>query len=211
MLNRLALPIVVLLVAAAAFVHGAVTQRWAAFAPDPARTERMHALIVAHADAIAEEVPHDVPLKERSIATSRSYRSATSGLTAMVSLISGVPGAVSTHTPDVCYTASGYRMLTEPKRQTVTLPDGTTAEYLQADFEKGKATHTDRVRVRWAWSADGRWAAPEHARFAYVRSPELFKLYVVTPIPGDQPGAADPPAYSGFVAAAFAQYAAACR
>ena len=61
------------LIAAGAVVHGAVTQRWAVFTPDPARTERMHALVVAHADCRVTDIPHDVPLKERSIATSRRY------------------------------------------------------------------------------------------------------------------------------------------
>ena len=50
-----------------------------------------------------------MPLKERSIATRRRYTSPARNYLAMTSIISGIPGAVSTHTPDVCYRGSGYR------------------------------------------------------------------------------------------------------
>src|SRR2546423_14406725 len=94
--------VVLALVAAGAAVHGAVTQRWAVFTPDPARTERMHALVVRFADCESADVPHDVPLKERSAATSRRYESAAPNFVVVTSIISGIPGAVATHTPDVC-------------------------------------------------------------------------------------------------------------
>jgi hypothetical protein len=205
------LPILVVggLIAAGAVVHGAVTQRWAVFAPDPARTERMHGLVVEYADTKAADVPNDVPLKERSVATSRRYESAAHGFVAATSIISGIPGAVATHTPDVCYSGNGYRTLREPTRQTVDLPNGGRATYLVADFERRRATAVERQRVRWAWTADGTWAAPDRARFVYMNEPELFKLYVVTPLPvgDDLPPADDPAPVRAFVAAAFAQYA----
>jgi len=196
-----------LLLLAAAGVHGTITQRWSNFAPDAGRREAMHALVVQHGDGETGVIEHDVPLKEMSTATSRRYLYTARGFAANTCIISGVPGAVATHTPDVCYTSSGYTMIRAPKRLTVPLADGSTATYMQADFEKTKATQTERVRVRWAWSTKGVWDAPDYARFRYLQSPELFKLYIVTTLPAEADSADDAPAVMPFVAAAFSQYA----
>lgn len=199
------------LVLAGAVVHGAITQRWTMFAPDAARAARMHALKIELPDCEVREIENDVPLKERSVATSRRYLPADGSFSAAVSIISGVPGAVSTHAPDVCYTASGYRMLGAIRRETVKLADG-TATFFVADFEKKRETAVERLRIRWAWTTDGTWEAPDGARFHYMKATELFKLYVATPIaeidgkPGD-----DGAAMKRFVRAAFEQYAAAFR
>jgi hypothetical protein len=195
------------LIALGAAVHGSVTQRWTAFTPDPARAERGHALAVRFADCTAEVIDHDLPVKERSTATSRRYSSAEHGFTAATSLISGLPGAVATHTPDVCYSGNGYRCLRGPLKETLDLPGGGTAQYWVADFERTRSTGVDRQRVRWAWTTDGIWTATDRPRFAYARESELFKLYVVTEIPDG--GGADPTAVRSFAAAAFAQYASA--
>lgn len=196
-----------LLILAGAGVHGAVTQRWSAFTPDPARAAAVHALVIRYADCTPEEVPHDLPVKERSIATSRRYHSAEHGFTAATSMISGLPGAVATHTPDVCYSGNGYQCLRGPVRETLDLPGGGTATFWVADFQRNRTSGVDRQRVRWAWTTNGVWQAPDYARTAFARESELFKLYVVTEIPAD--GGMDPPPAAAFAAAAFAQYAAA--
>ena len=106
----------------------------------------------------------------------------------------------------------GYRTLRAPVRETVDLPNGGRATYFVADFERRRATSVERQRVRWAWTADGTWDAPDLARFRYVKEPELFKLYIVSPLPAgdaDWAPAEDPAPVRAFVAAAFAQYAAA--
>ena len=105
----------------------------------------------------------------------------------MVTFISGIPGSVSTHTPDICYPGSGYKMLAAPKRETLELPGGRKVECYVADFEKKTATRHDRVRVRWAWTTDGTWIAPENPRWQFARqlaaAPVLYKVYIATPLP----------------------------
>lgn len=204
------------LIAAAALVHGAVTQRWAVFAPDPARTDRLHALEVRHEDWRPTEVPTEMPTKERSIATARQYVSASGRQSAVVTVISGIPGSVSTHTPDVCYVGSGYKCLRSPRKDTMDLPTGGTATFYVADFEKKTATKAERVRVRWAWSTDGTWIAPDNPRWQFAKqlsaAPELVKLYVATPLPdldGEDRVYEDDGPTKAFVAAAWAQYSAA--
>lgn len=204
-------PVLVLaaIVLAGAVGHGAITQRWSVFSPDAARSERMHALAVRVPDCDVREIENDVPLKERSIATSRRYIAGDGTFSAAVSLVSGVPGAVSTHTPDVCYTSSGYRMLGAIRKETAKLANGSEATYFVADFEKKRETAVERIRIRWSWMTAGTWEAPDQARFHYMRAKELYKLYIVTPLKdADGKAAEDSAAERRFVRLAFEQYAA---
>jgi hypothetical protein len=208
------LVVIVALIAAGAVVNGMATQRWDAFAPDPTVTDRLHALELRFEDWQPSEIPTEMPTNERSIATTRSYVSPTTGRMGVVTIISGIPGSVSTHTPDVCYPGSGYRTLREPRRETVELPGGRTAAFYVADFEKRTATKQDRVRVRWAWSTDGQWIAPDSPRWEFARQltrvPVLFKLYVVTPLPEEAEDRPEDDAVTkAFVSTALTQYASA--
>ncbi|HJZ56180.1 MAG TPA: hypothetical protein VKE74_14535 [Gemmataceae bacterium] len=205
------------LIAGGALLNGAATQRWSAFAPDPARTDSLHAAEIRFDDWQPAEVPTEMPTNERSIATSRRYTSASTGRTAVVTFISGVPGSVSTHTPDVCYPGSGYRTLHAPRRENLELPGGRTGVCYVADFEKKKATRVDRVRVRWAWTTDGTWVAPDNPRWQFARqlaaAPVLYKVYVATTLP-DAPEnpterTEDDAITKAFVTAVWTQYAAA--
>jgi hypothetical protein len=217
MLKTPTLVVVAGLVVASAIVHGAITQRWAVFAPDPARTERLHSLEVRFNDWQPTPVETEMPTNERSIATARRYLSPSSGHSAVVTIISGIPGSVSTHTPDVCYVGSGYRCLRGPAKETLALPGGATATYYIADFEKKNATKVDRVRIRWAWSTDGTWIAPDSPRWQFAKQlnavPVLYKLYLATPLPDVEEGRTyeDDPVTKAFVTAAWAQFGAAFR
>ena len=203
------------LIAAAALVHGAVTQRWGVFEPDPAVTNRLHALELRFEDWHPTEVPTEMPTNERSTATSRRYQSASTGRSAVVSIISGIPGSVSTHTPDVCYPGSGYRTCAAARRETMELPGGKVATFYVADFEKKRETSLDRARVRWAWTTDGTWIAPDSPRWQFAKQltavPVLYKVYIVTPLPEgpEDQRPEDDPTTKAFVTAAWVQYAAA--
>jgi hypothetical protein len=208
--------VVALLIVGAAIVNGAVTQRWSVFAPNPAQTERLHALEVRFNDWKPEPVDTEMPTNERSIATAHRYTSPATGHSCVVTIISGIPGSVSTHTPDVCYVSSGYRCLRGPRKETVELPDGGTAAFYVADFEKKSATKADRVRVRWAWSTDGNWVAPDSPRWNFAKQlnavPVLYKLYIATPLAdgdGEDRAPEDDPRTKAFVATAWAQFSAA--
>lgn len=198
-----------LVVVAGAVVHGAATHRWGALAPDPAGREAAHSHVLRLADYTATEVPSSLPVKENSRVTCRQYTSPSGRVPVTVSITSGPAGAVSTHTPDVCYPASGYTMVKAPKRESVDLPDGGSATYLVAEFEKKSATAYERHRIRWSWATDGNWTVPNNPRVDFLTARELYKLYVVTSVlPEDATkGDGDPPAVKAFVAAAFAQYA----
>jgi hypothetical protein len=207
--------VVAALIVGGAIVNGAVTQRWAVFAPDPAQTDRLHALEVRFNDWKAEPVETEMPTNERSVATARRYTSPTGSHSCVVTIISGIPGSVSTHTPDVCYVGSGYKCLRGPRKETLALPDGATVAFYVADFEKKSQSKLDRVRVRWAWSTDGAWIAPDSPRWNFAKQlnavPVLYKLYIATPLPetGEDRTAEDDPLTKEFVASAWGQFSAA--
>ena len=202
------LPIIIacVAVAAGAAAHGAATHRWET--PTPVALDRLHAHAVTFADYESESVPNDLPLKEKSVGTCRRYTSASRNQGFMVSVISGAAGSVATHTPDVCYVASGYKMLRPPLRETIDVPGVGSVSYYVSEFEKKTATRTDRQRVRWSWTADGTWAAPDAPRIAYLRVVNLAKVYIVTPVSDADALAAtdDTPGVKEFTAACFAQY-----
>jgi hypothetical protein len=202
---------VLALVVCGALVNGAVTQRWNVFTPNEALTDRLHALEVRFEDWQPSEVPTEMPLNERSTATSRRY--ASGGRVAVVSFISGIPGSVASHTPDVCYPGSGYKVLRGMRKENFALPDGRACASYVADFERKTQTKVDRVRVRWAWTTDGAWIAPDNPRWQFagqLRAPVLYKVYIATPIPetdGDE-SPEDDATTKAFVATTWAQYSA---
>ncbi len=70
----------------------------------------------------------------------------------------------------MCYPGSGYKTLRGPRKEDFTLPDGRACVAYVADSEKKTQTKLDRVRVRWAWTTDGAWIAPDSPRWQF-RSP----------------------------------------
>ena len=200
--------VALLLVGAGALVHGATTHRWSLLSSTTKQMDLLHTHVVQLGDYQAEEVPNDMPLKEKSIATSRRYFSSSRNSTAVISVITGTPGSVATHTPDVCYPGSGYKTLKAPVRESLNIPGIGKVTYYVAEFEKKTATRTDRHRVRWSWSTDGVWEAPERPRFSYLRVVDLAKIYIVTSL-GDgesEKSVEDTVAIRQFVSAAFVQY-----
>ena len=199
------------LVVAGAVLHGRATQRWETLTAGDSRIGSLHSAPLRIGDYVSTEIPSEMPIKEKSRVTCHQYSSPSLTGTIVVSLTTGIPGSVSTHTPDVCYVGSGYRMTGKPVRQTIDLPGGKTASYFVAEFEKKRATGVDRQRVRWAWTADGNWDAPDNPRFQYLRTGELAKVYLVTPMPDSsaEASSADSPAVRSFTAQVFSHYSAA--
>lgn len=166
-------------------VHGMWTHRWAEKDPSEGGVD----LLAKLDDSVGEWRPgafFDIDAKnipEKTKFVSRSFAHERSNRTSVVSVCSGVPGIVAAHTPDVCYLGSGYKLKSAVTKETVNVPGGGTASFYVADFQKTTATASDIVRVRWAWSADGKWEAPDYPRLYYARRqlqlPVLYKLYIV--------------------------------
>jgi hypothetical protein len=114
----------------------------------------------------------------------------------------------------VCYPGSGYRTLRGTRKENIELPGGRTGIVYVADFEKKTQTKLDRVRVRWAWTTDGTWTAPDSPRWEFasqLRAPVIYKVYVATPLPEIESDETpeDDAVTKAFVSATWAQFAAA--
>ena len=98
--------------------------------------------------------------------------------------MNGRPGPVATHTPEVCYGASGY--LVGTKKAVPMDTKGAPGQFWTSVAVKTKVTDELRVRIYWAWNAGQGWVASADARqqFPRFRYPVLHKLYVVRDLSG---------------------------
>jgi hypothetical protein len=100
---------------------------------------------------------------------------------------------VSIHTPDVCYTASGFK---EVEKQEYTLPVKSAAAgsaFYTARYHREKAGDRSQMRIFWSWSSGEKWEVAANPRLAFVNRPILYKLYVLRDTgAGPQPLQGDP-------------------
>jgi hypothetical protein len=187
------------LLVASGVAHGWWTSRWSATAPEAAGLELLQIDDVVgdwKPGPFFQINPADMP--ERSQTASRRFESTRLGKSVVVSVTSGLPGVVAVHTPDICYLGTGYKLRSAVRRDTIPIAGG-EAHFYSADFEKPGALGVEAIRVRWSWTADGHWQAPDYPRWFFARSPILYKLYIVQPLSDDEDLIRDDP-YRKFVA-----------
>jgi hypothetical protein len=131
-------------------------------------------------------------------AVSRTYKHRYTPDTVSIFLVCANRRAVSTHTPDKCYQANGFRVADFPQPYHLAASSLTGADKEKSDeksgdkkenevtllnsaFVKETPSGTQRLRVFWAWSKDGDWIAPEgDARWALQGGDAWYKLYILT-------------------------------
>jgi hypothetical protein len=170
------------LIVGAGFVHGAWTGRWGVNADLAGLAARFDAVPMTVGDWKA--TTHELGPRERSMAgaeayLSRTYTNAAKGLSVSVLLVGGLPGKITTHTPDVCYQGNGYQ-LTEPApfQYVPRSEDGPHATFRTAMAVRGGA-NPSTLRIFWSWRGSKAWDAPENARWGFASERRLSKLYVV--------------------------------
>ncbi len=175
-------------------VHGLWTDRWAEPHDLLEAAARLEQLPQKLGDWEGETlVSRERPTPGIVGTMSRRYVHRRSGKTVTMFIGVGRPGPVSIHTPDVCYTASGYK---EVRREDYTLPAKSAAagsSFNTALFRHEKAGDRTQLRIFWAWNSGERWEIANDPRLAFARRPILYKLYVLreTGI-GTQPVQGDP-------------------
>ncbi|VTS08818.1 hypothetical protein [Tuwongella immobilis] len=187
------------LIALTAVCHGYLTNRWSVFAAGQFDPDILRSIDDRIGDWEASEATISPEDRMKAYAVSRKFTHPGLGRTIQVTLISGHPSKVATHTPDVCFPGSGYALKSSMDRTAYPTVDGTNriGAYV-ADFQKTTATSTETLKVRWTWTSDGVWEAPEYPRWYYGRSPVLHKLYVVHSVVDGDPVKEE--AYREFVA-----------
>jgi hypothetical protein len=124
--------------------------------------------------------------REREVAAadaslSRRYLNRLTGQAVSVFIVSGHHRAIAQHTPDLCYVAAGFQMLSPPIHYDVVTDDGTVETYTTV-FKKDEHTGTQYLRVFWTWSFEGQWLAPNMPRMKLVGHPALYKVYFINEV-----------------------------
>lgn len=181
-------------VLASGFVHGMWTERWGVAAEPAAWAAKLDRVPAEVGDwqsrggKVNPKEPGGISGSLQSV-----YRNHRTGKEVTVYLVCGRPAPVSIHTPDVCYGAAGYEVLSPAP---FALPAGaaTPAEFQTALFRKKQAADQTLLRIFWSWSSNGEWMVPEKGpRRAFASCPALFKLYLIREMnSSDDPLETDP-------------------
>ncbi len=186
---KLAVPVFIalVLIAATTIFQGNLSERW---------NQEALATELAAASKRIEDVPRfvgdwkgiDEKADERQIEQarvvghlSRDFRNVRTGQKVSFFLVCGKPRHVAIHTPDDCYVAAGFEMLSSPEVIELETDDG-PIEFYTTIFKRIVGNEKHQVRVFWAWNENGAWEAPEYPRIAYAWGSSLYKMYVISSV-----------------------------
>jgi hypothetical protein len=163
-------------------VHGFWTQRWQPSQALEAAVARLNSVSMVAGTWKATNVEVDPePYQQARAAGYWMRRYTREGSTDAVSVIlmCGRAGHMATHTPEVCYRGAGFEMVGEPHREQAVAAGAKSAQLWSARFRQPGSSAGQDLLLRWTWSADGTWQAPDSPRLAFGGQPFLYKLYVV--------------------------------
>ncbi|MGO9462946.1 MAG: exosortase-associated EpsI family protein [Isosphaeraceae bacterium] len=171
----------VILIVGAGLVHGKWTDRWGASAALAALAPRFESVPTVIGDWTG--TAFEVSPRERAMAGAiaclgRVYENRSTGIKVSVLLVGGLPGKISTHTPDVCYRGAGYTLDSPAAFERRYAPGDRQANFRTAVAAR-EGTSPSVLRIFWSWNASKGWSAPEEPRWTFATVPALCKLYVV--------------------------------
>ncbi len=181
MINIFRISAAVLMIVGAGLIQGSWTNRWG---PSP-KLGRLAAKLESVPMLIGDwkGTAFEMPAADRAMAgavacLSRRYTNPKRGVTVSVMLLGGLPGKISTHAPDVCYTGAGYDLDAPFLFHRTYGSDGHRAEFRTALAMRG-GTSPSALRIFWGWNAWKGWLAPDEPRWEFGSASALCKLYVV--------------------------------
>jgi hypothetical protein len=180
--------IAAVLLVATGLLHGFWTDRWSASVDVTEAAELLEKVSMKIGDWEGEEIYVKPGQAGPGVAgcIQRKYVNRHLGVTVVLALVNGRPGPVATHTPEVCYGASGYLVGQRSEIQVPLDREGHSAQFWTSNAERKKATEETKLRLFWAWNGGKGWVASKDARheFSRFRYPLLHKLYVLRDISG---------------------------
>ena len=180
----------VLIVVAAGVTHGQWTGRWG-YSTDlqdsPARLARIPLNVgdwKGEDIAIDEKKKNEFDHAELVGRLLRSYVNKKTGDAVSLFLVSGLPGPISTHVPETCFSGSGYELRAKPRKMKVEDEGGgKESTFFSGEFRKPESPVAPGLRVLWAWLDKDRWEAVDDPRTAFASSRCLYKFYIVREVP----------------------------
>ena len=181
MMNIIRITAAVVLIVAAGLVYGTWTNRWRPAPALAALATRLASVPMVIGDWTATPCklsPRELAMAGAVGSLTRVYTNPSRGITVSVLLLAGLPGDISTHTPDACYPGAGF---------TLGSPAVFSCRYgspeHQAEFRTTAATrggtNPSVLRIFWSWNDSNGWSAPEDQRWKFASAPALCKLYVI--------------------------------
>lgn len=164
-------------------VHGIWSFRWSAARELQAATTKVASIPLQFGDWTGNENKLDerqATVGRIHASMSRIYTNAKTGQVISALLVSGRPGPISVHTPEVCYAGSGFEVASESIKASVDAGLGKPSEFWTLKVNKPDPSRPEHLMIYYGWFADGRWQAPAvDARLGFAGIPVLYKLYVV--------------------------------
>jgi hypothetical protein len=154
------------------------------------RAELLHKVPKKIGDWIGEDLPVDPTVRQTAGAIgaiSREYRNSRTNERVNLWLIVGHARAISSHTPNTCYPASGFEQRArENSLYPMEFPGVPRAPFWTNTFFKEDIKGRRLVRVFWSWhnpptdtQNEGKvvWEAPENSRWHFGNTRALYKMY----------------------------------
>ncbi len=109
------------------------------------------------------------------------YRNHETGDVVSLAMFVGPPGPMSVHTPQVCYTLAGHRLLQDGRQFKLRESDPPEEQFWGTTF-KANSLEGGFLRVAHAWNAGNGWRAPERPRLTFGGAAKLYKVQVATSV-----------------------------
>lgn len=125
----------------------------------------------------------------------RKYENKKTGDILTIAVLLGPTGPIAVHTPEICYSARDFSILTPRQRWSPDTLSKPTADQPRDEFWDLRLQATDisgtKLRVIYGWTNGPTWQAVSQPRFTYGGSRYLYKLQLAGPVPSDD-GQRDP-------------------
>jgi hypothetical protein len=167
---------VVVVIVAGACAHGYVTGRWTPRSPQAELA--MPSIPEISGNWRSEPIKSGITDEPNLRNITRKYTHNRFGRVLTVSLTLGPAGLTAQHTPDYCYTGSGYKEIGQTRQFNAPGRTDQTGGFRTAVFRKERGS-AESLRILWAWSADGTWSSPALPELTFLTG-SLYKLYVVS-------------------------------
>jgi uncharacterized protein DUF3485 len=181
MIDTMRSTVAVVLIVGAGLIQGAWTSRWSLSPAQSALRARFESvpMVIGAWKGTTREVPAaDRAMAGATACLSAVYTDAARGVSVSVLLLGGLPGKISTHTPDVCYRGAGYTLSPATEFEYRYGSDEHRSVFRTALATRGGTTPSV-LRIFWSWNASKGWSAPENPRWSFASEPALCKLYVI--------------------------------
>jgi hypothetical protein len=191
MLRLFPVAVATLLIIAGGWVHGLWTYRWDASNQGAVFKEKLENVALRLGDWEMTPLP-DLTEEDLSIGgiegfVDRKAVNKKTGESLTWLIVSGRPGKIAVHTPDVCFRGAGYDLHGEPTRESISIGESKPpVDCWVGQFRKSGATPAPLLEIYWSWSSDGIWEASTNPRWHFAGKPNLYKLYVIRSIVGQK-------------------------